>query len=133
MHFRALKGLAIPPMPEGVTTIRPVSIAPGKTSVPLLFQNAHRQFYLVQNLSTTDELAITSVQGNTGAQIIGPSGAKIVDIPSNTTLWGVNNNPASPNGILVNVEEIIGYTPIQLYQLAVLVDIADSLQKMAGK
>lgn len=96
----------------------------GDVAEQLFFNEPHRVFYLVQNQDTVESILVTTDQGGGDVgQIIGPSGAKVIDLPCPNALWA--RNPNNANKARVSVEQIIGYSPLQLRELA-------ALEKMAG-
>lgn len=94
----------------------------------LLFQNPHRRFYLIQNLSTVEYLLIATQEDADQHQLLPPTGAKLIDCPSETTLYAMNPNNA--NIIPVAIEEIMGYTPWEQAMLQTQIGILQTLQKI---
>lgn len=113
-------------LPLATPIVRSVRV--GDAPVRLMYRDIHRRFYLVQNPSTTDSIKITSTQAGEG-QIIGPTGAKIVDVAAINELWA--SNITSATEISVSVEEIRGYTPYEIRTLEALEKIAAVLTRGA--
>lgn len=119
------------PLPPATTSVRTALVS--DIASRLLFRESNRRFYLVQNQSGADSLLVTSVQNGTVGmgQIIGPTGAKIVDAPAINELWA--RNITSANQITVTVEEIVGYSPFEIRLLAAMERVAELLEKGARK
>ena len=115
------------PLPLATTIVRNVRV--GAVPVQLLFRDADRRYYLVQNPSTTDSIKVTSTQAGGTGQIIGPTGAKIVDVAAINELWASNVTGATE--INVSVEEVRGYTPYEIRTLMALETIAAAMAKGA--
>ncbi len=114
-------------LPLATTIVRTVRV--GALPVQLLFRDADRRYYLVQNPSAVDSIKVTSTQAGTLGQIIGPTGAKIVDVAAINELWA--SNITSVNELNISVEEVRGYTPYEIRSLMALETIAALLSKGA--
>lgn len=118
----------LPLLPPAKTTIRTATV--GNTEyTQLLSAEDHRQFYLLQNLSSVNSVRIGSTSRPEYGEILGPSVAKIVDISALTQIWAICTNPAAGQQAQVAVEEIIGYSPWQLRVLDALEGIWDELKE----
>lgn len=116
------------PLPLAATNVRVAVV--GDVAQQLIFPNPDRRFYLIQNQDAVDSIELTSVQGGSVGQIIGPTGAKIVDAPSTNAVWARNITSAA--GIRVTVEEIVGYSPYEIRLLNALETLVELLA-MGGK
>ena len=87
-----------------------------------MYQDDNRRYYLVQNLDAVESIILITDQSGGLGELIGPTGAKIVDMPTTSPLWA--RNPANANKVNVAVEEIIGYSPYEIRTLRALESMA---------
>ncbi len=113
-----------PILREAVTTIRHVQVT--ATAQKFIYTDAHRRFVLVQNLSTTESVEISSTQGS-GGEMIPPTGARLIDAPNTNELW--MRNPNNNNSVTVVIEEVSGYSPWEIRVLSALETIANAVRR----